>query len=446
MSIDNQEKLLEIIGLDLKPDKFNIKTNGEVFTPINTITQMLKKLEKFYLKTRKTSIWSNEKLTWFDPSAGTGNFPVVIYFFLMNGLASIFPEEIKRKKHILTNMIYMAEINTENVKVIKQRFGNSINIYTGDSLNLDIKKQFRIEKFDVIVGNPPYNDKFSKITSGITVVAPLYNKFIEKYIDKCNYLSFIVPSRWFTGGQGLSKFRCDMLNRRDIVYIEHFENASEIFKDIHIAGGVNYFLKSSEYNGACLLNGQKINLQNYDIIVNPQHIPLINKIIEYIKKHGSISDLYNSSSHYSIGTNDSRLVNPNTIESHVDKSSYLKCYVSEQKGFIKYIQSKYVTENSDFWKVITAEATYVDRKQFGRLIIGKPYEVHSQSYISFKVKNQKEATSLESFLKCKLPNFLLCIRKKTQHTNRDTCKWIPLVPLDRLWDDNKLITYIDNIY
>ena len=58
-------------------------------------------------------------------------------------------------------------------------------------MTLNIKKEFGIDKFDIIIGNPPYNKDF-KGKNGYA--SPIIHDFIEKYID---YLSFIVPSRWF---------------------------------------------------------------------------------------------------------------------------------------------------------------------------------------------------------------------------------------------------------
>ena len=39
--------------------------------------------------------------------------------------------------------------------------------------------------------------------------------------------------------------------------------------------------------------------------------------------------------------------------------------------------------------------------------IGNINEVHTGSYISFKVASEKEASSLLSYMKCRLPNFML---------------------------------------
>jgi len=99
-------------------------------------------------------------------------------------------------------------------------------LYEGDTLNIKLNEVFDISKFDIIIGNPPYNEEL-KTKQGSAPA--LYNKFIEYYMNKCNMLSFIVPSRWFGGGKGLDKFREMMLKKTDIVYIKHYDNATTIF-------------------------------------------------------------------------------------------------------------------------------------------------------------------------------------------------------------------------
>jgi site-specific DNA-methyltransferase (adenine-specific) len=90
--------------------------------------------------------------------------------------------------------------------------------------------------------------------------------------------------------------------------------------------------------------------------------------------------------------------------------------------------------------VITAESNGNEPK-FGFKTIATPDEIHTGSYISFEVHNREEAESLLSYLETKLVNYLLSIRKTTQHISKNTCKLIPLVPFDRIWNDQLLIDY-----
>jgi len=417
--IDRPKELLELINECLKPKEMEKKKFGEVFTPLTLVNEMLNILPK--------EVWSNKKLKWLDPANGMGNFPIIIYQRLMEGLKEEIKDKKERKKHILENMLYMIELNKKNCFVCKQIFDINneykMHIYNEDALKMKFKEGF---KFDIIVGNPPYNQELTK-----TGALPLYNKFIEKYIDECRYLLFIVPSRWFAGGKGLDKFRKFMLKRKDIKLIKHFDNASKIFGNlVEIKGGINYFLKDKNYKGQCDYNGKLMELGKYDILVEAKYYELIDKITQY----KSLNELYYSQDHYKIQTNDKRLT---------DNKKLLKCFVSQQKGFIKYIDKKYIDKDYDFWKVITARAAYEQGSGFGNTFVGNTSEIHNKSYISFKVKNKEEAESLKSYMKCKFTNLLLGIRKISQDISENTIKWIPLPTLDRIWTDEQLYKYYD---
>ena len=429
--IDKPKELLEIINECLKPKISEKKEFGEVFTPIDFINdKMLKDIETYWIEKYNENIYTNKNITWYDPAAGMGNFPIAIYYKLMEGLEEIIPNEKERKKHILEKQLYIGELNKKNCFVITQIFNirkeYNLNLYQGNTLDINLNEIFGINKFDIIIGNPPYNEILTSVGA-----KPLYNKFIEYYIDKCQLLSFIVPSRWFAGGKGLDKFREMMINRTDILYIKHFGDACKIFGNlVDIKGGVNYFLIDKEYNGLCDYNGSKVKFNNYDIILDAKYYNIVNKLLQYDK----ITKYYISQDYYKIQTNDNRLINEN-------KKDYLKCYVSQQKGFIKYIDKNEIKKEYNFFKVITARAAYEHNSGFGNIFIGYLNEVHTKSYISFNLNSLDEAKSLLSYIKCKLPNFMLSLRKISQDISESTCKWIPLPPLNKEWNNEEVYKY-----
>ena len=426
--IDSPKELLELINECLKPKEIEKKKFGEVFTPMSFINNdMLGDLEAYYKEKYNKNIFEDETLKWGDTTTGMGNFPIAIYYKLMDGLKKKIPNEKDRKKHILEKMLFMAEYNKKNCFVVKQIFNINnefkLNLYEGDSLQLDIQKEFGIAKFDIVIGNPPYNEELK--SSGATA---LYNKFVEYYIEKCDLLCFVIPSRWFSGGKGLDSFRKNMLERTDIVYIKHFDDASKIFgSSVDIKGGVNYFLKDTNHNGDCKLNGSITKLNKYDVFVDGKFHALIDKLILF----ESITTLYKSQDYHKIQTNDKRFKSEKTNDT-------IKCYVSLQKGFEKYIDKNEIKTNISKYKVITPDGAFTANSGFGNTFIGNPNEVHCKTYISFEIDTENEAKSLLSYMKCRLPNFMLSIRKNSQHTSASTCKWIPLPPLNKEWTDEEI--------
>ena len=184
--IDNPKELLELINDCLKPKDIEKKQFGEVFTPMILVNEMLDKLPK--------EVWKNSSLKWLDPATGMGNFPIAVYLRLMETLKEVIVNEKERKKHILENMLYMSELNKKNVLICKQIFDINneykLNIYEGDSLNVDYNKEFKVKQFNIIVGNPPYQD------SNATGDNKLYLDFTKKSLDiliNNGLLLFITP-------------------------------------------------------------------------------------------------------------------------------------------------------------------------------------------------------------------------------------------------------------
>ena len=154
--LDRPKELLELIGDCLKPKTIEKKTFGEVFTPMNFINdQMLADIERHWMENNNVCIWTDEKLTWYDPATGMGNYPIAVYYKLMQGLSDKIPDEKEIKKHIIEKQLYMGELNKKNCFVVRQIFNINneykLNLYEGDTLDVDLKKVFGKKKFDIII-------------------------------------------------------------------------------------------------------------------------------------------------------------------------------------------------------------------------------------------------------------------------------------------------------
>jgi site-specific DNA-methyltransferase (adenine-specific) len=263
---------------------------------------------------------------------------------------------------------------------------------------------------------------------------PIYNLFTEKSIKLSDIILFITPSRWFAGGKGLDKFRKMMMLSDNLVLINHFDDACKIFgKGVDISGGVSYFLYNINYKGICKFNSTYIDLKTFDIVIkNPSDLNIISKFC----KNTNITKISNPRSYFGVPTK------IDDIQNSKISDEYIKCYFSKSKGFEKWIKKSEVKKLDMKYRVATPRANG-DKPNFGNLFILSPNECVSDSYISFFVDTESQAESLLSYLKCKLANYLLSLRKISNTIKPDTCKWIPMVPFDREWTDELLFEYFD---
>jgi len=199
---------VKILRQYVKVSDVEKKKFGEVMTPIELVTEMLNKLPR--------EVWSNPDLKWLDPCNGVGPFGALVVAGLMKGLANWEPDEEKRFKHIIQNMVYVCELQPKNMFLwmcmMDPRDEHDMNIYCGSFLDAGFDKHMKevwgIEKFDIIVGNPPYQD--STDTKGKTA-ATLWPRFIQKGIESCikvgGYFLFITPISWMSPGNQLIRNR-----------------------------------------------------------------------------------------------------------------------------------------------------------------------------------------------------------------------------------------------
>jgi site-specific DNA-methyltransferase (adenine-specific) len=274
------------------PDVLNCLANlssDEVFTPPNLVNQILDLLPQ--------SIWKDKNAKFLDPVCKSGVFLREIAKRLMTGLEKEIPDQQKRINHIFQNQLYgiaiteltsllsrrsvycskkangkysVADFKTEDGNIFFKRMNHSWvdgkckycsasqKEYGRDSTHetyaynfihtIEPNKYFNM-KFDVIIGNPPYQLSDGSGASSDAAL-PVYDKFIEQAMSlNPKYLVMITPSKWMVGGRGLKKFREKMTTDTRIKYVYDFENASECFPGVHIDGGVSYFLWDKDYNG-----------------------------------------------------------------------------------------------------------------------------------------------------------------------------------------------------
>jgi len=166
---------------------------GEVFTPPDLIHELLDHLP--------ATLWTRADTRWLDPAAGRGNFSALVYARLMKSLTKSFPSVQERKTHILQNMLFMVELNPDNVRALKQLFGPETNIFAGDFLDGALPTE---DRFDVVLGNPPFQvEKQGQYTGSAgnrTLVGPICQSS-AKHVFEAGRMARLHYTRWVAPSQ-----------------------------------------------------------------------------------------------------------------------------------------------------------------------------------------------------------------------------------------------------
>jgi hypothetical protein len=279
--------------------------NGEVRTPLPIIEELLTEMRLI-----DPTIFSNPNLKWFDNANGVGNFPIVLYHRLMDGLINWEPDFDKREKHILENMIFTSELSIKNCFVYQQIFNINgkykLNMYQGDSLLLDMQKEWGIDKFDVILGNPPYNSGGIRSNTGKknqagskTIWTDFVNYSLE-HLKESGYLIYINPLTWTKKTNEMF----DVYTQRCIKYLQLWDdsyNVSIMRADIPVS---LYILQNKPFDNTetkivSKIKRRKIDNVVYSVITNNHSIPqafytIFDKIYNFIKKYNLELETYST--------------------------------------------------------------------------------------------------------------------------------------------------------
>lgn len=251
VNVDNYSEMNHIKGVVgmlreyVKVSKTEVKTMGEVMTPINLVEEML--------DTLPYEVWSNPNLKWLDPCNGVGTFYSVVIERLMKGLEGFEQNEKLRYKHILENMIYACELQAKNLFLFLYAFDPkddyALNIYNGSYLDEGFdehKNMWGIDKFDIIIMNPPYN-KSNEDAVRLHQSSTLWDKFVIKSVNEMlidgGYLVAVHPTGWRSFGGRFNDVK-KILKNKQLLYLE-VHNETD---------GIKMFGVTTAYDFYCLHN------------------------------------------------------------------------------------------------------------------------------------------------------------------------------------------------
>jgi len=486
-------------SIDYNPDVLTCLanlSNDEVFTPPNLVNDILDMLPQ--------ELFQDKTTTFLDPVTKSGVFLREIAKRLMAGLEDKIPNKQERINHIFQNQLYGIAI-TELTSLLSRRSlycskaangkysicnsfsdeqgnvifdrvehtwkdgqckfcGASKSTYDrGEHLETHAYKFIHTEepeeiikmKFDVIVGNPPYqlNDGGGVGSSAI----PIYHKFINQSKKlKPRYLTMIVPSRWFSGGRGLDEFREEMLNDDRIRVIHDYINASDCFPGVEIKGGVNYFLWDRDNRGDCKIythnNGKNISESERPLLEsNASTFIRHNEAISILKKvqllnEDSFASLVSANDPFGF---DIRVKNSykrvkQTFKKKAFDGSVEYYYNGWKKKGVGYIEESSIRKNIEWknkYKVFIPKAwgTGNMHKDWLNPFIAGKNSCSTETYLLIgPFDNEKICENTVSYIQTKFFHFMVSLIKITQNTMQKAYQFVPLQELSKEWTDEKL--------
>lgn len=483
-------------------------SSDEVFTPPELANQMLDTLSEAWSSTHGgASLWANPNARFLDPFTKSGVFLREITKRLVAGLAEELPDLGERVDHILTKQVYGIAI-TELTALIARRslycsklangkhsVAKSLETEQGriwfdrtehswlngrcrfcganqaayarpeglethayafihvDSIGAWVTETFgEGMKFDVIIGNPPYqlNDGGGEGASAV----PIYQLFVEqaKTLDP-NHLIMVIPARWYSGGKGLDKFRETMLTDGHLAEVHDFPETDMVFPGVNIRGGVCFFRWSKDHSGPT----QVVNYRKTGepvMALRPALEPGLETFVRYneatsilskVRSHGE--DTYGNR----VQSRNPFGIPSNFLAYSADKSPERPVLLFRSRRGSTADKQVYIAANqivsNQVWKdkikVLVSKAS-PGGDEYPHAVLGQPFvaprnSVCTETYLIVDFPDSlEEGENLVTYMQTRFFRFLVSLIKTTQNISRGSFAFVPVQDLSKPWTDEDL--------
>lgn len=461
-------------------------SNDEVFTPPEVANAMLDLLPQ--------ELFRDPNTKFLDPACKSGAFLREIAKRLLVGLADQIPDLQQRVDHIFHNQLYGIAIteltsllsrrsvycskypnskysvsrfadvqgnirykNTQHVwkdgkcvfcgaseKEYGEAVRHGLETHAYELIHTTKPEDIFKMKFDVIIGNPPYQLSDGGSNASAT---PIYQLFIQQAKKLSpRYLSMIVPSRWFAGGKGLDSFRNEMIADTRIRELHDYLNASDCFGNgVEIKGGVCYFLWDRDNRGDCLvathssegvISQQKryMKIGDNDVFIRRNEaISILEKVSAF--KENSFSTIVSSRKPFGLPTN----ITGSKTRSGCDVILY-------QRGGTAFYPLSGLTKNQGWinkYKIYITKA-YNAGDDYPHQILNKPIfgdkeTCCTETYIVIgPFESEMITNNVISYVCTKFFRFLVSLKKISQDATQRVYEFVPMQDFSKPWTDEEL--------
>lgn len=474
--IDRAEKIAELFGTFKNPDKETVLTPWRVVNlQINKSIGGLNFYDDNYesvtdgatsnlhwVENENTAAIYHKNTKIIDVNSKTGLYPlhsaISLYYQRIKENDDNYFEADRIYQEILENNIYavaktpMAKTITERTLAGYRKYKTNVVFIENltDMLKEDVTKGketieevFKNVKFDVVIGNPPYQEE----SIGESKQAPpIYHKFMDLAFEVADKGVLITPARFlFNAGATGNDWNQKMLNNEHLLVVYYEQDSSVVFPNTDIKGGVvvTYYDKSQVFEkieiftafkelSSILKKIKRHNINGLDTIMYGQNSYRFTSLA-----HDENPEMINklSKGHaYDLTTSIfDKLPDIFLIEKPSGSAeNYIRIYGRQNnERLYKWVKEKYIArhESLDKYKVFIPKSngTGAIGEVLSTPLIGEPLIGHTQTFISVgKFENRIEAENCLKYIKSKFARTLLGVLKITQDNPPEKWKYVPL--------------------
>lgn len=443
--------------LDYKIHNINTLANDMSISPIERASNAMKKFSRLSDSEIVTPETVTDKIIeglpeeaigkstlLLDIASKQGEFVYAIYKRFGKGVANNFYSIPTSKiAYEFTRKVYkLLELNPEHIEAIFTSYDliKENTVFENNTLKINKKNM----KFNVIVGNPPYQQKEGG--ANINTALPIYNHFVDlakKHSPE--YISLIIPTRWYAGGRGLDNFRDEMLNDTHISELHDFLNPELLFQNLNIRGGICYFLWQKNYTNRKDLTKvftyrdnlipdiklRSLRTQNSTILIRHSiGVAVIEKVsksddFESLSEHISAAKAFGFRTYF---IRDKKFKNsPKGLKEPIT------CF--GRGNAVGYVNKPEVLSHKDWidiWKVFVPESNNIGtelKDDNQNSFVGEPGTICTETFLVVGADlklNKTSSKNLAKYLRTKFARFMHSLAKISQHGTSTTYQFVPL--------------------
>lgn len=308
-------------------------------------------------------------------------------------------------------------------------------------------------KFDVIVGNPPYQFNYGTEGKNDSKAFPIYQLFIEQAM-KLNprYMSFIVPSKWALGTKELFAFQEKFINDHRISTYYDFIDSGDLFPGVTLEG-ICYFVWDREKTNPDV---DIYVYQDAETLLEHSHRPLNNGSGTFVRMSTGDNIVKKCLNNLAITSRMDELVTGRAIfgisgSLIKDKSKSENAYFYENLDAISKANPREVipiyslnhTKSAERfkWYYVDADAPFLKKtnlekwklcfpKSVGESIYRRtwvcpPGKIFTDTWLNVFVESEEQAKNLNTYFQTYIFRYLLLICCATRNVYRQCYRLIP---------------------